>query len=283
MMAKRGQITPCSEDHLKEFVARTKSLLESIGGTEALEKELGYYKPSGLRPQFPTMNHIHVRLSDSIRNTGRMRLVITDDRSKAIASQLLSCSLESICGGGVDLVTRMIETGCQLSGDEQSEKRSWGTFKQGVVDAACYLNRFGSSKEFYRYVDSNGETVDGAWDLALELDRIKGIGPALACDFLKEIGVDRYGKPDVHIKRTFGRLRLIGKVNENKEAFKVLWDMGRVSGCSPAVVDKVLWMAASGRWDRTLDKDLGKREQREEQLDRKRRFSGLLDEFVRDS
>jgi len=119
--------------------------------------------------------------------------------------------------------------------------------------------------------------------LALELDSIKGIGPPLACDFLKEIGIDRYGKPDIHIKRTFSRLKLIGEFNQDKEAFKVLWHMAHLSGCSPAVVDKVFWIAASGRWDKTLDKELDKVEQKEQQLHRKQRFNSFLNKFVKSS
>ena len=61
------------------------------------------------------------------------------------------------------------------------------------MDGACYLKSFRDTKGFYSYVDDNTDTVDQAWNLALVLDQIKGIGPPLACDFLKEIGVDCYG------------------------------------------------------------------------------------------
>lgn len=255
-------MTCSNDDYLKKVASHTISLLQIIGDTKALREELDYYKPDSLRSGFPTINHFHVRLSDSIRNTGRMRLVITDDRFKVIANQLLSHSLDSICNGGIELVTRIVYVSCQLSESDQNGKRSWRIFKQGVVDSACYLKSFRDSQEFYSYVDGKVGTVDQAWDLALELDMIKGIGPALACDFLKEIGVDSYGKPDVHIKRTFGKLKMIGKVNQDKEAFKVLWRMACLSSCSPAIADKILWMAASGRWDKTLDKNLDKAEQK---------------------
>lgn len=273
-------MTCSSDDHLKQLVVQTKSLLESIGGTEVLREELGYYEPSRLRTQFPTMSHIHVRLSDSVRNTARMRLVITDDRFEVIANQLISHTLASICGGGLDLVTGIAEASCRVSENEQKEKKSWITFKQGVVDAACYLKRFRGPTEFYGYVDSNADTVDRAWSLALELDSIKGIGPTLACDFLKEIGVDRYGKPDVHIKRIFSRLKLIGKNNQDREAFGVIWQISRLTSYSPAVIDKILWMAASGRWDRTLDKQLDRVARKKQQMWRKERFSSLMDNFL---
>ena len=179
-----------NEDYLTNLLRSTRSLLESIGGVEALQQELDYYEPSGLRAKFPTVNHIHIRLCDSIRNTQRMRLVITDQLFETIAEQLLRCTLDLICGGGVELVTQIIQMSCQLSEDGQNKKRSWGIFKQGVVESSCYLRNFESPKQFYSYIDSKVHTVDEAWSLALELDPIKGIGPSLACDFLKEVGVE---------------------------------------------------------------------------------------------
>lgn len=81
-------------------------------------------------------------LCDSTRNTQRMRLVITDHLFEVIASQLLSRNLDLICDGGIELVTRIIHKNCQLSEDAQNTKRTWGIFKQGVVDSACYLGNF---------------------------------------------------------------------------------------------------------------------------------------------
>ena len=272
----------CSNDgYLKSLVRRTRSLLEAIGGAEVLQEELDYYRPSRLRLRFLTIGPIHVRLCDSIRNASRMRLVITDRYSEAIANHLLAHSLDSICNGGVKLVTEIVRDSCQLSEDAQNEKRSWGIFKQGVVDSACYLKKFKDSKEFYSYIDSNTDTADQAWNLALKLDLIKGIGPPLACDFLKEIGVDKYGKPDLHIKDTFAKLRLISEDKQDREAFEVLWRMGELTGYSTAVVDKIFWMAASGRWDKTLDERLTQDQKRLQNL-RKQCFDTLLDIFLYD-
>lgn len=269
-----------SNNYTKKLVTETRELLESIGGAEALQEELDYYKPSRLRNAFSTISHIHVRLSDSIRNASRMRLVITDRYYELIANKLMSNSLDSICNGGHGLVAKIIKMSCQVSENDQNSKRSWSIFKQGVVDGACYLKSFKDAKGFYSYVDSHTDTLDRAWNLALELDQIKGIGPPLACDFLKEIGVDRYGKPDVHIINTFSKLKLIGKVNQDRKAFEMLWHMAHIGGCSTAEVDKIFWMAASGRWDKTLDQNLNEHNRRVQQLHRKQRFASLLEQIA---
>ena len=269
-----------SDNYLKKLVAETRELLESSGGAKALQEELNYYQPSKLRSAFSTISHIHVRLADSIRNAARMRLVITDSHYRLIANKLMSYSLDSICNGGLEVIAKIIAMNCQVSDDDQNNKRSWSIFKQGVVDSACYLASFKDTKGFYSYVDSNTDTVGRAWNLALELDQIKGIGPPLACDFLKEIGVDCYGKPDVHIKRTFDKLKLIGKDNQDREAFEMLWHMAHISSCSTAEVDKIFWMAASGRWDKTLDQNLNEHNRRVQQLHRKQRFASFLEQIA---
>lgn len=261
---------------------RTRLLLEAIGGAEVLQEELDYYEPSKLRPRFPAIGHIHVRLCDSIRNTARMRLAIADNYSELICKELLRYSLEQICKGGDEVVSQIVQQSCGLPENVQNGKRAWRIFKRGVVDAACYLKGVKSSSEFYSQIDGNIDTVDQAWNLVLKLDRIKGIGPALACDFLKEIGVDKYGKPDVHIKHTFAKLKLIGDGNKDREAFEVLWRTAQLTGYSTAVVDKVFWMAASGRWDRTLDKHLTPEDKRRLQRLRKECFATLLDIFLCD-
>lgn len=267
------------EGFLNTVVQSTRGLLEEIGGVEPLQLELDYYRPEKLRPEFPTINHIYVRLCDSIRNTSRMRMVITDSRFELISERLLTCSLDSICKSGFESMTEVIRDKCRLSDEAQERRRSWGIFKQGCIQGACYLDSFRNAPNFYEYVDRNVETVDAAWNLALEVDRIKGIGPALACDFLKEVGVDCFGKPDVHIKNIFGKLQLIGEDKKDRDAFEVIWRMADICGCSAAVVDKMLWMASSGRWDRTLDRQLPLDLQMRAQKNRKQLFGELLNQL----
>jgi thermostable 8-oxoguanine DNA glycosylase len=112
---------------------------------------------------------------------------------------------------------------------------------------------------------------------------VKGIGPALACDFFKEIGIERYGKPDPHIKRTFSKLKLIGEINQDVQTFMMLWHLADLTNNLPAVVDKILWIAASGRWDKTLDRELSERDRKEQQLHRKQGFDSLLEQLLIDS
>jgi hypothetical protein len=150
-----------SDFELQALIESTKLFLESIGGKDALDKELSYYGAE-LRKCFPTLNHVHLRLCDSIRNTARMRLVISDPRFEAISKRLLDARLDELTIRGLEGLTEIIESTCHISSNAQRDKRSWSVFKQGAVDGARYLNRFQDSRQLYSYIDSHASTVDRA-------------------------------------------------------------------------------------------------------------------------
>lgn len=80
------------------------------------------------------------------------------------------------------------------------------------------------------------------------MDELHGFGFALSCDFLKECGYTNYPKPDVHvieILRGPGFVRTDSQI----EAFDAVTQMARQSGTSPVIVDKVLWILGSGKFN----------------------------------
>lgn len=81
--------------------------------------------------------------------------------------------------------------------------------------------------------------------------KISGVGFALACDTLKELGFTNYPKPDVHLMDVFSALGLsdndpvstfeaIVKMSENCKVFD--------AEVSPYKVDKIFWLICSGRF-----------------------------------
>lgn len=83
--------------------------------------------------------------------------------------------------------------------------------------------------------------------------KIHGIGFALSCDFLKEIGLSEYGKPDTHIMDLlpFFTGSIYKNHNKNQEAFgQCLIDIIRVSNAlevEPYELDKLLYLIGSGK------------------------------------
>lgn len=81
--------------------------------------------------------------------------------------------------------------------------------------------------------------------------KISGIGFALACDFLKELGYVNYPKPDVHIIDIFTSLELSDNniINVFEAVIKMYEDCKEIDeNITPYKIDKILWLICSGRF-----------------------------------
>lgn len=293
---------------LIKLAKQAQLLLEDVGGAINLKRELSYYDASGLRRQFPTVEDMIVRLFDSWWNTTRRQLLIRNKFHKlrqAVYEQgmqrLSSMSINDFRGWLINVFG--------IDSAELGRKRNWKQFIDGAGAWAClqFIGQFPETTNFYNWIATkvgvdcwnnaraNWEKyVEPSWQVAEEIayrmpvpqtdnNGIYGMGTVLVYDFLKEVGVDYYGKPDSQVKRVFEKLGLIGKRQQEWKTFELFWLIAALTGHPPAGVDKIFWMAASGRWDKTLDKDLDESNRREQQLHRKQRFSSLLNQFRRDT
>jgi hypothetical protein len=130
---------------------------------------------------------------------------------------------------------------------EKTNKRSyWVIFCKGCLSAAKYLAKFDSTDDFLKYVsdfDASSHTRP-ALPLLLET-KVFGIGFALACDFLKEIGFVNYSKPDTHLTDIFQGLGLSDGTPLG--VFEAVTMMASDVGETPYAVDKLFWLIGSGR------------------------------------
>jgi len=141
------------------------------------------------------------------------------------------------------------------TGQLRLESRSvWPKFCKAVIDGAHYLNTFGSHDNFYTYADKlyNSEQTKNLLPFAISFE-IRGIGVALACDFLKEIGYIRYGKPDVHlldilIAGKFLSPEVRDKTEGRYQALRVIDTLADKNNLSPYAIDKTLWLIGSGKY-----------------------------------
>ncbi|MEW6143016.1 MAG: hypothetical protein AB1597_07705 [Chloroflexota bacterium] len=276
-----------NDKNLKELIEGAYQLLLGIGGREALNCEIDYYKRENLRSAFPTLLQVHVRMCDSIRNSGKMRLVINDNIFDAIKKRLINANLGNIARDK-DVVKQLVANVTGLSSREL-DKRSWKVFIDGAFCGAKWLLKFVNIDGLYGHLDAKSSQTVSAWSIVIDLDDIRGIGPAIACDFLKEIGMDNFGKPDVHVMDNVLGEKGVGwlpKNMKNREfrCFSIMRRMSELTQWSTAQVDKILWMGSSGRWDKTLDDKesncyLGSGRVLPIPV-RKRKFKDFLSEFI---
>jgi hypothetical protein len=124
---------------------------------------------------------------------------------------------------------------------------TWNKFSRTILDAAKWLSEFTDAEEFYKEVDKSAEiNIDEFPDKIAK--NISGIGYALACDFLKEVGVD-FGKPDVHIKEILqGVLCAPGETLDNKKLQNAMRVIAENRKISLFTVDKVFWLIGTTRF-----------------------------------
>jgi hypothetical protein len=246
---------PLSDNQLVELVTNTEEFLGKIGSPIALRRELAWYEPTRLRILYPELEDLACRLFDSLRNTARKVTIITDDKIRALKEVAWLYGIHQLAQANIENVNLIITRALGLSPQDR-HRQTWIEFLDGIRGGAEFLVQFQSTSDFYHFVDERSTTCESAWDLVKEpgeLDRIPGMGPVLACDFLKEAGAGKYGKPDLYIVDLFKRLGMFATSRDDiKKTFFSLWHMGEITDRLPVVIDKLLWIAMSGRWDRTL-------------------------------
>jgi len=91
---------------------------------------------------------------------------------------------------------------------------------------------------------------------------ISGIGLALACAFLKELGFIKYGKPGVHLKDIIKALMIIepfekSVIKLDNATLRVIDRKAKVNNITPYVVDKAFWLIRCGNFN-VIGKSIGR-------------------------
>lgn len=129
-------------------------------------------------------------------------------------------------------------------------KGLWVRYCQTILSAAEFLVQFQDGKDFYDWANHFYQDNKSVAALPLILEQeIYGIGYALACDFLKELGFVNYGKPDVHIKDIFSAIGLCDVKAKDYAIQKVIVRIAKANQISAYNVDKVFWLIGSGNFE----------------------------------
>jgi hypothetical protein len=77
---------------------------------------------------------------------------------------------------------------------------------------------------------------------------VDGLGFALSCDFLKEMGYVNFPKPDVHLRDIFTSLGLCKDKSDDYQLFKAVIRVAGHAGVSAYNADKAFWLIGSGNF-----------------------------------
>lgn len=155
----------------------------------------------------------------------------------------------------------------------------WEGWLRSVKDAASFVLTYASGKEFSDFFGQfHGRSlILGPYFLS---QQIYGIGFALACDVLKDLGASELIKPDTHIKKVFYGLSLVKKHSDEAvldAAVRLVEQANEARQpekpeITPFQLDKMIWLCCSGTFYKTPG--LKKPGQREKLIARLRKALG---------
>lgn len=218
---------------------------------EISNKELQKYFV-GDRRDFSSVSDVYEQFISSAQNyRGMPNTIKYSERRTQIKNMLYDYDIQKIKEMDVDILYYKFRDAFSVK-SKDSKMNSWHKWSCSVVDAARFMSAFKDTDDFREFVkrfDYNRATR-----MALPLlisTKIRGIGFALACDALKELGFIDYPKPDVHLIEIFSQLGL--SEADPISVFETIVEMAEVCKdvdpeSSPYKVDKILWLICSGRF-----------------------------------
>ena len=218
------------------------------------ESDLGKYFEGDDR-ESNSLSDVFVVFIRSAQEYQRMSNVIKfEERRKGIREILLDFDYNRVALLKEEDLYKQFRDKFEVT-SRDSKNNSWYKWSCAIIDLARFIrgfNDFNDFREFVNRFDYNTETR-----MALPLlisTKIRGMGFALACNAIKELGYLNYSKPDVHMIDICMALGLSG--NSPYEVFEAIAQIAEDNGVTPYKVDKVLWLISSGKYykDNITDK-----------------------------
>lgn len=202
----------------------------------------------GDNKNFQTLTDVFYRLTVSARNYQSMPNVIGYEKKSQIIDKILYDynHIEVNNNYSVDSLYQLFRKTFNITSAD-TKMNAWYKWSSSIIDSAKFISKFKDIDEFKKFIDCYSMNAFTRASLPMLIEKeIKGIGFALACDFLKELGYTEYCKPDVHI---IDVLNAVDNTNYNPyQAFKRLVQIAIESDVTPYKLDKIIWLICSGRY-----------------------------------
>lgn len=193
------------------------------------------------------LKEVFIVFSRSAQEYQRMPKVIKfEERYDQIRDLLADFDYKTVAGMDENELYKVFRDVFEVT-SRDSKSNSWYKWSCAIIDSARFISGFDGFEDFQRFVDRFDYNTETRMALPLLIStKIRGIGFALACNALKELGYLDYPKPDVHM---IDICKGLGLCDESPyEVFETIVHMAEDNGVTPYEVDKVLWLISSGRY-----------------------------------
>lgn len=243
------------------FCDSARDYLLSFAAQGVTPDVLSQYLEPGDSLRVTSINRVYKRLLYSAQNANMKASVISgcmDGGLDALSPVLFSFDPRTVVaryGDDWESVLDDIVLEVKPRGQIRRTRRSiWPQFCRSIVSGAGFLVQFRDADAFYACADRYDADAATRADLPMLISKqVTGLGFALACDFVKEIGYSNYVKPDVHTKKILAGLGLIPETVNDQTAFSAITSFARSAALPPYHVDKLMWLVGSGYFYRHSD------------------------------
>jgi hypothetical protein len=241
------------------------ALVEDVGLTsdkaaDRLQQELDYYRH--LRIEEHSVGDIFHRFCMSLANRDRLWNLIYGNRFGELDSKygsiLAQYEPEAVVLKYQNQVDRLLSDfleARQLPPDRSEYQRTsprgqFRLYTRGILAGAKFFAEFKDGMAFKRSLHEWLTGPEKAAQLPYHFHNLgfPGFGPALASDFLKEIGIKEFGKPDRWVYRCMKAAGWVTDASSEADVQRVFWELWRILGDSypPVVTDKLMFLVGSG-------------------------------------
>jgi len=247
----------------RQFCDAARDYLLSFRSEGVTSEVLDYYLYLSEQPRKLTINQVYEQLLWSAQNANMKASVVSGSMPggvTALSGVLQGFDPRAVCLRYGDdwqtLLTTIVETIAPRGRVRRGPNSIWPRYCRSALSGAAFLSRFEEASDFYAWADEFDRDDGRRIELPSQIRReVFGLGFALSCDFLKELGYSSFGKPDVHIRKILGDLGLMHERATDPEALAVLWSFSSAAGYSPYYVDKLMWLLSTGKLYRHSDID----------------------------
>jgi hypothetical protein len=252
MHGKGGTVTQAERDAKAYRIAKEFLFGLNVAGvtSDLVEK---YLNPSETLSRAQSIPGIYSRILESAQNAGMKSGVIGKSIGGVDNLGPVLCGFDPTAvlakfGAEWEKVLDEIEATLKPRGKVRREPRSiWPHYCRTILSAARFMQQFSTPDDFYRWVEFFDHDERARVALPMLLDReIDGLGFALACDFLKELGFVNFAKPDVHLRDIFCGLGLCPSNADDYDVFKAVVRVAMHAKVTPYNADKLFWLIGSG-------------------------------------
>ena len=245
-----------------EYLLLQTMSLHSVNREEAIAIVNMYMEPNVLPPY--TFESLLEETVQSIQTASRKINIINYLGNRvALSRAFYNYSLPRILSSSVDVLYNncVREIGPSINNSETT----WKNMIEGLKDNAAIMSRFATPNDYRNYIEdgnfsnthnmtfvdyqSNVHGIKESAMLNINGYGIKGFGPAITPNYLKEIGFS-YGKPDTHLLAIAEIVPgWLTQDNTFEEGLQSQVEMAQNAGfgyVNKYVLDKVLWLICSG-------------------------------------